>query len=149
MEEKIARLKAELREILDRYSKNPAAEDGGKVLPCTQDDTGEGMTTEREARILEGAIAKWGERIQVDKAVEELGELIQALMKYCAVWDSPQFQGGRMTQEAWSTVTKENIHILEELADVIIVTKQLELIFGDPTKWEIQKLERLERMVQE
>jgi len=85
-------------------------------------------TWEREGAILEGAIDKWGERLQVAVAIEEMAELIRALCKW--------LRGGRDDR------TMANI--LEEMADVGIMHSQLELIFGDCTEQTVEKLQRLE-----
>ena len=87
------------------------------------------MTQEREARILEGAIEKWGIRMQVVVAIEELSELIKELTKYLR----------------FGSCDRLDMH--DGLADVSIMLNQLELIFGDPTEREIAKLERLEGRV--
>lgn len=96
------------------------------------------MTQEREAAILEGAINKWGNALQITVAIEELSELQKALCKYlrCLTTDG---EGEKLylTEAA----------IKEEIADVSIMLNQLELIFGDCTDEEIAKLERLEKMV--
>lgn len=96
------------------------------------------MTQEREAAILEGAINKWGNTLQITVAIEELSELQKALCKY----------------QRWATTTKDGegraevvASIKDEIADVSIMLNQLELIFGDCTEEEIAKLERLEKMV--
>lgn len=87
------------------------------------------MTQEREAAILEGAINKFGIRLQVIVAVEELSELQKELTKWLRGKCNPS-------------------GLLEEMADVSIMLNQLQLIFGDPTEYEIEKLERLEGLVQ-
>ena len=90
------------------------------------------MTTEREAKILEGAIAKYGSFMQINIAIEEMSELTKALIKdrrYC-------------TDETMQAVK-------EEMADVGIMLNQLALIYGDCSEEEIVKLERLERLVQD
>lgn len=90
------------------------------------------MTTEREAKILEGAIAKFGSFMQIDIAIEEMSELTKALIKdrrYC-------------TAETMQAVK-------EEMADVGIMLNQLALIYGDCNEEEIAKLERLERLIEE
>lgn len=96
------------------------------------------MTQEREAAILEGAINKWGNTLQITVAIEELSELQKALCKY----------------QRWATTTEDGegraevvAAIKEEIADVSIMLNQLELIFGDCTEEEIAKLERLEKLV--
>jgi NTP pyrophosphatase (non-canonical NTP hydrolase) len=83
------------------------------------------MNQEREAKILEGAIAKWGAEAQITKAIEELGELTVELARY---------MNGLGNTDA----------IREEMADAFIMLNQLELLFGDVTEVEIYKLERLE-----
>lgn len=58
------------------------------------------------------AIEKWGEKHQRYKAVEELGELITALMRYA---------NGRGT-----------VHdVITEIADCYIMLDQLKYIFGE------------------
>lgn len=90
---------------------------------------GDGMTQEREAKILEGAIEKWGATAQVVVAIEELSELQKELCKFLRYGIC-----GALTMH-------------DEMADVSIMLNQLSLIFGDPTELEIAKLERLEGRV--
>lgn len=86
------------------------------------------MTQEREAAILEGAIAKFSPVLQVAKAIEELGELTTELARYL--------------------IRPDNVEaIREELADGFVMLNQMELIFGDVTEIEIAKLEYLEGLV--
>ena len=88
------------------------------------------MTNEREAKILEGAIAKFGTQAQIAKAVEELNELAAELARHL---------NGQAKVE----------NIREEMADAFIMLNQMEMIFGDVSDVEIRKLERLEGMVAE
>lgn len=88
------------------------------------------MTNEREAKILEGAIAKFGTQAQIAKAVEELNELAAELARHL---------NGQAKVE----------NIREEMADAFIMLNQMEMIFGDVSNVEIRKLERLEGMVAE
>ena len=88
----------------------------------------EKMTSQREAEILEGAIAKFGVGAQVVKAIEELAELTTELARYLT---------GQGKKEA----------IREELADAFVMLNQLELIFGDVSEIEIAKLERLAKRI--
>lgn len=143
MDEKKARVREELDACLKRceailHGDEADTSSAAGAAPSPQGEGCEGMTAEREGRILEGAIRKWGTAKQVDVAIEEMCELIQAIMKLRR----------KDSIKKTSPDIPERQHILEELADVIIMTKQLELIYGDVTEWEIQKLERLERMVQ-
>ena len=87
------------------------------------------MTNEREAKILEGAIAKFGTQAQIAKAVEELNELAAELARHL---------NGQAKVE----------NIREEMADAFIMLNQMEMIFGDVSDVEIRKLERLEGMVE-
>ena len=88
------------------------------------------MTNEREGKILEGAIAKFGTQAQIAKAVEELNELAAELARHL---------NGQAKVE----------NIREEMADAFIMLNQMEMIFGDVSDVEIRKLERLEGMVAE
>lgn len=88
------------------------------------------MTNEREAKIPEGAIAKFGTQAQIAKAVEELNELAAELARHL---------NGQAKVE----------NIREEMADAFIMLNQMEMIFGDVSDVEIRKLERLEGMVAE
>lgn len=89
----------------------------------------DGMTQEREAAILEGAITHYGSDAQIVKAIEELGELTVELARH---------RNGQGNVEA----------IREKMADAFVMLNQLELIFGDVAEIEIAKLERLEGMIE-
>lgn len=104
--------------------------------PASDDGAGEadGMTAEREARILEAAINTFGNAAQVDMMIEEMSELTKALLK----WRRAAMIDGDNTEEKYNAV-------LEEMADVQIMLNQMALIFGDSTEYEIAKLERLEK----
>lgn len=78
------------------------------------------------------AIDKWGERHQIIKAVEELGELSTALAKYLAEEENC------LDSEAADAV-------VGEIADVEIVVTQLRLIF-DEIAIERQKDYKLNRL---
>ncbi len=96
------------------------------------------MTAEREGAILEAAIERWGEEMQIIVAIEELSELQKALTKRLRA-------GGGSVDCETARLLSENI--LEEMADVYIMLAQLEMMFGDPTEYEIEKLERLAERV--
>lgn len=97
------------------------------------------MTAEREVAIMEAAIATYGETKQIIKAIEELSELQKTLCKYLLCAEMV---------DADSDLMKLTLgHISKEMADVSIMLSQLELIFGDPTDWEIRKLEKLARKI--
>lgn len=90
------------------------------------------MTSEREARILQAAVDTYGAMEQTDMMIDEMSELTKALLKY-------RRAGANGTLEKWDLYA-----VLEEMADVGIMLNQMCLIYGDPTEWEIKKLERLE-----
>lgn len=81
------------------------------------------------------AINKWGVDSQMEMAVEECAELIQALQKLKRVDPANQF-----------LVDGQIEKIASEVADVEIMCEQLRHIFGDTTvdKHRQQKLLRLE-----
>lgn len=67
--------------------------------------------TNAQIKILENAINKYGSRFQEDICIEEMGELIQAIVKY------------RRHQNS-----KRKNNIIEEMADVTICLEYLKLI---------------------
>jgi hypothetical protein len=84
--------------------------------------------------LYERTIKRYGQIKQVTKAVEELGELAVELSRWLL---ADGIGDGHLLS-----------HIKEELADVCIMTDQLQLIFGDVSDWEMHKLERLERRLE-
>lgn len=87
----------------------------------------------REETILKEAINEYGAEMQTLVAIEELSELQKALIKH---WRKPSEQ------------TKADI--AEEMADVLIMTKQLEMICGNEEavqKVVTQKINRLEERI--
>lgn len=100
------------------------------------DSEGEGCSKGEawQLGLYERAISRWGDKAQVLKAIEELGELAVELSRWLNSYDPAD----------------EHLlsHIREELADVCIMTDQLQLIFGDVSDWEMHKLERLERLLE-
>lgn len=62
--------------------------------------------------IFQATLEKWGEEAQYDQAIEECAELIAALK---------HFKRGKVTQN----------QVVDELADVILMVKQLMFIFGE------------------
>ena len=102
---------------------------------ATPSPQGEGLNKGQEWQmgLHERAIEKWGELAQIVKAMEEMDELGSELARALLAdeWDEHLLS-----------------HIKEELADVCIMTDQLQLIFGDVSDWEMHKLERLERKLE-
>lgn len=146
MIEKLSRVRDELDEMIREMEEGQAAAlsvGSADTSPCAgearAEGEAEGMTAQREARILEGAIGKWGPELQTDVAIEEMAELTKAVMKYRRAlestnWFHPDLEPFRQ-------------NIREEMADVSIMLRQLELIYGGYADEEIRKLERLERRV--
>lgn len=90
------------------------------------------MTQEEAKKIYKRAITRYGSSRQVDKTIEELGELSTALVR---------FRHGESTMG----------EVITELADVFITVYQMCLIFGfDDVVTEIEyKTKRLESKMQE
>ena len=88
------------------------------------------MISFEQNKICLRAVDHFGVEHQKRKAIEELGELICELSRE---------QDRRTDRE----------HILEELADVIIMCEQLRLIYGgkETDAWIDRKLERLWKMM--
>lgn len=81
-----------------------------------------------EDAILDTAIEQWGTQAQLDKAVEECGELIAALARDA---------NGQATDD----------EIVDEIADVEIMVKQVKRIYGEDAV-ESHKHAKLERLAQ-
>lgn len=91
--------------------------------------------TDHQEQILQGALNKWGEDAQIDMCIEECSELIQALCKY---------KRGKHNAIA---------NIKEELADVFITIKQMQIYFDVRSMESIQghidyKVNRLKERVE-
>lgn len=72
--------------------------------------------TEERSSIYLRCIETYGAKAQVDMAIEEMSELIKALLKY------------RRATDMQKPTAREDI--IDELADVKVMTKQLEMIFN-------------------
>lgn len=103
-----------------------------------QEDQAEEMTPEqREMALYEKAVAKWGKRAQALKAIEEMSELSQAVLKlvFCEDYGIGDEQAIR-----------DNISM--ERADVEIMLNQLHVIFGDNSEMECKRLDNLESLLE-
>jgi len=95
-----------------------------------------------EYTILQTAIDTWGRKLQIEKACEELSELIGALMRLQCEEGTKRCQRPDARAEdvtaLWENVT-------EEIADVEIMLAQLKLMFdhNDVERERIHKLRRL------
>lgn len=97
-----------------------------------------GLPTTMRPEILQEAVDTYGKEAQVDMAIEEMSELIKALLKHRRAEHSP---------EAWD-YEKTRQNILEEISDVIIMLLQLIIIYGgrEIVQQDInEKIDRLEK----
>lgn len=98
-----------------------------------EDEQDEAQTPEqKEMALYEKAVEKWGAKAQMMKAVEEMSELSQALLKLCF---NDEFGSGDR-----DAIIK-NISL--ERADVSIMLNQLDVIFDDNSEMELARLEHL------
>lgn len=93
---------------------------------------------EQQHKVLESAITAYGKENQMIKAMEEMGELIQALAR-CFGVDEGTDDGKKIID-----------NVREETADVLVIIMQLIDIFGmDVYEYFDQKIERLEKRLLE
>lgn len=88
--------------------------------------------------IYEKALNKWGKQFQIDVCIEELSELIHALMKI------------RRTCKNMNDFHRKIDNVREEIADVTICIEQMNLIFDDLKidKIKIIKLKKLKELTE-
>lgn len=94
------------------------------------------MNREEEIQIMRDAIDTYGEQSQSDKAIEEMSELIKALLKI------------RHAKPTGIEHEILNDAVAEEMADVEIMISQLHMIYKNDKKvqeYREKKLERLNR----
>lgn len=100
------------------------------------EDKDELTPEQKEAALYEAAVEKFGEDAQMLIAIEELGELSKALLKWLRY---KNFDHGRREELLKA--------IAEERADVGIMLNQLEVIFGENSEAEAKKLDHLADLV--
>ena len=100
------------------------------------------MTNEMELRIYEALEYRFGASGQIIVAIEEMAELQQALTKWLRFYCFGG-AGGDIS------IKKVRENIREEIADVNIMLNQLELMFGDTSDIQEQKLQRLYGIVED
>lgn len=86
------------------------------------------------SKVLRKAIETNGIRHQTEKCVEEVGELLQAIIKY---------DHSKGLEE-----TKANLeHLQEEIADCCIMLEQMKMMYGETeiTQKILEKADRLEK----
>lgn len=100
------------------------------------EDKDELTPEQQEMALYAAAVEKFGEDAQMLIAVEELGELSKALLKWLRY---KNFDQGRRDELLKA--------IAEERADVGIMLNQLEVIFGENSEAEAKKLDHLADLV--
>jgi hypothetical protein len=88
--------------------------------------------------ILDKIIERWGVDSQIDKAIEEMSELTQALLKL------------RSATIHKKDFTAEEDHVCEEIADVSLMMEQLRRTIFPSTqieKWEEFKIDRVSKIL--
>ena len=101
------------------------------------------MMTISDSVICRKAVETFGVDIQQIVAMEELGELIQAISKI-ARWECSQ-------SEDLETLSEYIDNLAEEIADVEIMLEQLKYIHNCPIEvelWKAKKLDKLKSMVE-
>lgn len=108
------------------------------IMTVMELDGSESPESKEEPSLYELAVAKFGLESQILMAIEEMSELTKALLKLIRYVDYRQGDGNAIV---------ENIN--EERADVTIMLKQLEAVFGKNDKMMEKKLVHLKKIVEE
>lgn len=87
-----------------------------------------------ERKVYADALDTWGAEAQTKMLFEEIGELMQAVCK-----------AGRVTN--WEQRMEVWHNIAEEIADVSIMLGQMALLFDVEDAVEVQKREKIERLM--
>jgi DNA-binding transcriptional regulator GbsR (MarR family) len=95
--------------------------------------------TVTKAEILQKAIDTYGQTMQEDVCIEEMSELAKAIIKMRRDSKLKHF-------DVIKDVREENI--CEEIADVQIMLDQMRIIYGDTSKIEQYKLDRLAKRLE-
>ena len=85
-----------------------------------------GLPTTAYPEVLQECIDTYGADKQIDQAIEEMSELIKALLKHRR--KAIQLEGGNVNPTPDTDLARSDI--LEETADVIIMLIQIIMIFG-------------------
>lgn len=102
--------------------------------------------TDQTRALYERAITAYGEGHQMVKAMEELGELTQAIAKYT---NMPAIPGSDAETEALRAARD---HVAEEIADVGIMLDQIGMLLGigsAAARWRWKKLMRLRQRLED
>ena len=87
-----------------------------------------GLPTTEHPEVLQECIDTYGADKQIDQAIEEMSELIKALLKHRR--KTIQLEGGNANPTPDTDLAKARADIFEETADVIIMLTQIIMIFG-------------------
>lgn len=100
------------------------------------EDKDELTPEQKETALYEAAVEKFGEKPQLQVAVEEMSKLSVALLKHIRNLDFGQGDAGAILEE-----------INKRRADVAIMLNQLEVIFGENSEAEAERLDHLADLV--
>ena len=103
----------------------------GYCMPGPCDHRSIKISADERQQILQSTIDTYGAEHQVDMAIEEMAELIKALLKM-----------RRPDKASWADV-------LEEIVDVQIMLDQLKIIYDWSTYVEASKLARLQEAIKD
>nr|DAH47207.1 MAG TPA: nucleoside triphosphate pyrophosphohydrolase [Bacteriophage sp.] len=87
-----------------------------------------GLPTTARPEVLQECIDTYGADKQIDQTIEEMSELIKALLKHRR--KTIQLEGGNVNPTPDTDTDLARADILEETADVIIMLTQIIMIFG-------------------
>lgn len=102
------------------------------------------MFNEQEKSILQKAVETYGVNAQIDVAVEEMAELTKALMK--------DRRNRTFNKYNFGIFVKDMMPVYDEIADVLIMLEQIQMIFDcekDVEEIKGQKIQRLENRLKE
>ena len=96
------------------------------------------MFDEQEKSILKRAIETYGVNAQIDVAVEEMAELTKALMK--------DRRNCTFSKDDVGVLVSGRASVADEIADVLIMLEQLQMIFSNEYQVERIKGEKIQRL---
>lgn len=115
-----------LRTYADMYRKPPHGKEVEGTIELLEEaaETIERLEgSENRDIVFRRCICEYGTQPQVDVAIEEMSELIKALLKW------------RRAKGAELTAARDNI--IDEIADVRIMCRQMEILFQ--AEWEVER----------
>lgn len=85
------------------------------------------MSSEERETIYRECLSRYGFNNQLNMAIEEMSELIKALLKYCRVFLA--IKGDNVNPVVGKDLNSAREDIIDELADVKIMIRQMEIAF--------------------